>query len=116
MKLIHKTGFATGWYLLFGDYSADDFVYNDRGNGPELIAPSDVFGPYPDEQNTIECNLSNILVDKFSGWDNVSQKLLDDGGIVEDHLADELPRDVIKSISVEKWESAWNDYYSVVTR
>lgn len=60
--------------------------------------------------------LGDLLVAKFGSWVGTpSEDLLEDGGHVIDHLTDDgyYDRDVLNSIPADRWEKAWEYFYSI---
>jgi len=103
-----------GWYLwLDGDIPTDPltWTWKDSGNGPEIVRPECVYGPYKSEAEAVKLNLGAIIIERFASWVGTDEeKLLEDGGIVEDHLSDELGRTPLNALDVDDWRGAWEEF------
>jgi len=55
--------------------------------------------------------LASILDWKFSDWlGTPSEELLEDGGHIEDHLAEHMDRAILKTIPENIWSDAWEEF------
>jgi hypothetical protein len=55
--------------------------------------------------------LGEYLVEVFAAWVGTeSEALLDDLGVVKDHLADTLGRAEVETYGAEEWSSAWKHF------